>query len=129
MQIDMEPQGFEYKAEQILINKFDVFGRISIVPVDILLAQKIYCIFARRRPMGRDVYDAIFLMGKTKPNLDYLNKKLHIRSFSELKSRLTQRCKALDSKQMAKDVEPFLFNPTDSKKVLFCAEYIENYEF
>lgn len=128
LRVDTEPQHFEYKAEQILINKFDVFGRISVVPVDILLAQKIYCIFARKRPMGRDVYDAIFLMGKTKPNLNYLNEKLRIGSFPELKSRLIQRCKALDFKRMAKDVEPFLFHPKDSKKVSFFAEYIENYE-
>ncbi len=129
LQIDMEPQNFEYKSEQVLINKFDVFGRISVVPVDILLAQKIYRIFARKRPMGRDVYDTLFLMGKTKPNLNYLNKKLHIGSIPELKSKLIQRCKNLNFNQLAKDIEPFLFRPSDAKKVLLFAEYIENYEF
>jgi hypothetical protein len=31
--------------------------------------------------------------------------------------------------QLAKDIEPFLFRPSDAKKVLLFAEYIENYEF
>jgi len=127
LQVDMEPQRFKYNADKILFNKFDVFGRISVVPIDILLAQKIHCIFNRTRPMGRDFYDALFLMGKTKPNLNYLKQKLQIESFPELKLRMVRRCKALNFRQLAKDVEPFLFEPADSKKVLFFAQYIHDY--
>jgi len=129
LQVDTEPQHFEYNTDKILINKFDVFGRISAVPLDILLAQKIYCIFNRERPIGRDFYDALFLMGKTKPNLNYLKQKLQIESFPELKLRMIRRCKALNFRRLAKDVEPFLFVPADSKKVLFFAQYIRDYEF
>lgn len=129
LQIDMEPQGFEYKTDKILINKFDVFGRISIVPINILLAQKIHCIFKRKRPMGRDFYDALFLMGKTKPNLNYLKQKLQIESFSELRFQMVHRCKTLNFRQLAKDVEPFLFEPADSKRVLFFMQYIKDHKF
>lgn len=128
VQVDAEPQRFEYSPDKILINKFDVFGRISAVPGDILLAQKIHCIFKRKRPMGRDFYDALFLIGKTKPNLNYLKQKLQIASLPELKSRMVRRCKSLNLQQLAKDVEPFLFEPADSKKVLFFAQYIEDHE-
>ena len=127
LQVDTEPQRFEYKADKILINKFDVFGRISVVPIDTLLSQKIHCIFKRKRPMGRDFYDALFLMGQAKHNLNYLKQKLKIESFPELKSRLVRRCEALNFKQLAKDVEPFLFEPADSKKVLFFVQYIKDY--
>ena len=129
IQIDTEPQNFSYKADQILINKFDVFLRIAVVPADILLSQKLYCIFARRRPMGRDFYDAVFLLGKTKPNLKYLKEKLGIEDYKHLKSRLLQKSKRLNLVQLAKEVDPFLFNPSDSKKVLLFAEYIKGYEF
>ncbi len=129
LQVDTEPQRFEYKADKILINKFDVFGRISVVPPDILLAQKIHCIFKRKRPMGRDFYDAIFLMGKTKPHLNYLKQKLQIESFPELKSRMVRRCRGLNFRQLARDVEPFLFERADSKKILLFAQYIKDYEF
>ncbi|MFQ6070511.1 MAG: nucleotidyl transferase AbiEii/AbiGii toxin family protein [Candidatus Aminicenantales bacterium] len=129
IQIDAEPQDFSYKAEQIILNKFDVFLRIPVVPVDILLSQKLFCIFARRRPLGRDFYDALFLLGKTRPNLRYLKEKLGIKDYSHLKSRLLRKSKSIDFAQLARDVEPFLFSPSDSKKVLLFPEYIKGYEF
>lgn len=129
IQIYAEPQGFNYQLDKILINKFDVFLRVNVVPLDILLAQKIYCIFKRKRQLGRDFYDAIYLLGKTKPNLSYLESKLKIKSEDDLKERLLLKCKDLNFKRLAKDVEPFLFVPRDSKKVLFFYDYIKNYEF
>jgi len=129
IQIDTEPQGFHYQLDKIIINKFDVFLRINVIPPDILQAQKIYCIFERKRPMGRDFYDAIFLSGKTKPNLDYLKLKLKIKDSFDLKNRLLLKCNKLNFKQLAEDVEQFLFVPSDSKKVLFFYDYIKNCEF
>lgn len=41
VKINTEPQYFEYRADKTILNKFDVFLRISVVPPDILLAQKI----------------------------------------------------------------------------------------
>jgi len=129
IQIDAEPKKFYYQSDKIIINKFDVFLRINVVPVDILLAQKIYAIFSRNRPMGRDFYDTVFLLGKTKPNLDYLRLKLDIKDMSDLKKRLLSKCKNIKFYQLAKDVERFLSLPSDSKKVLFFYEYIQGHEF
>jgi predicted nucleotidyltransferase component of viral defense system len=129
IQLDAEPQGFRYQPDKTIINKFDVFLRINIVPLDILLSQKIFAILKRRRPMGRDFYDAVFLFGKTKPNLDYLRLKLKVKDRIDLKNRLLSSCKKFDFKQLAKDVEQFLFVPEDSKKVRFFYEYLQKYEF
>jgi predicted nucleotidyltransferase component of viral defense system len=128
IQVDAEPQEFTYSPEKVIINKFDVFLRINVVPMDILLAQKIYAIFKRRRAMGRDFYDAIFLFGRTKPNLGYLQSKLKIKDMADMKSKLLAKCSKLDFKELAKDIEPFLFDPSDSKRVLFFCDYIKNYE-
>jgi len=106
-----------------------VFLRINVVPVDILLAQKIFAILERKRPMGRDFYDAVFLLGKTTPNLDYLKLKLEINNWVDLKNRLLLRCGKFDFEQLAKEVEQFLFVPGDSKKVRFFCEYLQRYEF
>lgn len=125
IQLDAEPQDFKYHPETVIINKFDVFLRIKVMPVDILLAQKIYAIFNRKRAMGRDFYDAVFLMGKTEPNFEYLQLKLKIKNGNELRKKLLLRCKSLDFKQLTEDVEPFLFISRDSKKVLFFCEYIK----
>lgn len=125
IQLDTEPQNFSYQQDRVILNKFDVFTRIDVVPVDVLLAQKICAIFTRRRPMGRDFYDVMFLFGKTRPNFHYLESKLEIRDLPSLKKRLLKRCEGLDFHLMVKDVKPFLFVPEDAERIeLFC-EYIE----
>jgi len=129
LQIDTEPQRFEYKAAPFLIDKFDVFGRISVVPADLLLAQKVLCMFSRHRPMGRDFFDALFLWGKTEPRLAYLKDKLLIGSAQELKARLIRRCRDLDFDRLADDVGPFLFRPEDAKKVRLFPEFVESHKF
>ena len=129
IQIDTEPQEYSYSQEKVIINKFDVFLRINVIPIDLLLAQKICAILKRKRAMGRDFYDAVFLLGKTKPDLGYLQLKLNIKNFEDLKDRLSATCGRLDFKDLAKDVEKFLFKPGDSKKVLFFYDYIRNYDF
>jgi predicted nucleotidyltransferase component of viral defense system len=126
IQIDCEPQGIDYTPNKTIINKFDVFLQIHVVPPDILLAQKLYAIFKRKRAMGRDFYDAVFLFGMTTPNLEYLRLKLGIKDIADLKRKLLLKCKSLDFKQLAKDVEPFLFTPSDSKKVLLFHDYVRS---
>ncbi len=126
IQLDAEPRGYNYKPAQVVLNKFDIFTRIEIVPENILLSQKIYAIFARKRPMGRDFYDAIFLFGKAEPDFGYLKLKLGINNKSVLKDRLLKRCRKLNFKLLANDVEKFLFSPDDAKKVLLFTQFIES---
>ena len=38
--------------------------------------------------MGRDFYDAIFLLGKTKPNIEFLKLKLDIKDSMDLKNKI-----------------------------------------
>jgi len=125
IQLDTEPQRFEYEPYGAIVNKFDVFSRIRTVPADILLAQKFTCIFRRPRPMGRDFYDAVFLMSKTQPNMAYLAQKLRIKNRADLKRRLLTRCKELDLKKLAGDIEPFITKPGDKDRVLMFREYME----
>jgi len=129
IKIDTEPQNFIYDPNKIIVNKFDVFSRISVVPQDILLAQKICAILKRKRSMGRDFYDAIYMFGKTRPHRGYLNEKLHISNGLELKKIILKKCSELNFKQLANEVEPFLFNPSDSRKVLSFPDYVKELEF
>ena len=124
--LDAEPQEYSYKTDRIIINKFDVFTRINVVPATTLLSQKIYAIFTRKRPMGRDFYDVLYLSGKVKPDFNYLKLKLDIGDFKVLKRKLLKFCKSLNFKKLAKDVSPFLFIPKDADKILLFPEYIRN---
>lgn len=126
IRLDTEPQMIAYELDKPIINKFDVFTRINVVPNDILLAQKLFAILNRKRAMGRDIYDAIFLFSQTLPNFDYLRSKANISNDVELKERLLSTCAALDFEQLARDVEPFLLHIGDTKKILLFSEFIKN---
>jgi len=128
IQVDTEPHDFAYQPDKVFINKFDVFTQIAVTPPDILLAQKIYALLNRKRAKGRDFYDIIFLLQKTKPNYTYLKQKLGLADKQDLKKELLAYTKGLKLKELAKDVEPFLFQPSDSKKIILFSEYIKNIE-
>lgn len=125
IQVDAESQKFSYVPQKVIINKFDIFTRINLTSPELLLAQKFACIFTRKRPMGRDFYDIMFLAGKAQPDFKYLKDKLAIGDKKTLKEKVTLRCEDFNFKQLAKDVEPFLFNAADAKKILAFQEYIE----
>lgn len=129
IRLDTEAQQFDYKPEQIILNKFDVFTRVNVAPESILLSQKLLAILFRKRPMGRDFYDVIFLSGKTVPDFFYLKKRGNIGSPEELKDRILQKIQSLDMKRLIKDVEPFLIQSNDAKKILLFEEYITNITF
>ena len=130
IQLDTEPQHFDYTDEKPILNKFDVFTKIASTPLPILMAQKCYAILNRPRNKGRDFFDLVFLMGRNiAPDMAYLRQKLNIETPKVLKEHLLKRCHRLDMTAMAADVAPFLFNPTDEKKVRLFVEYVEGYAF
>jgi len=125
IQIDTEPQKVQYHPDKFMLNKFDVFSRINIVPADVLAAQKIYCIFNRTRPMGRDFFDVVFLLGKTSVNFNYLNQKLSIRNKADLRDKLLSLCAPLDFSRLAKDLEPFVYSKKELNRVLLFPDVIQ----
>ena len=125
IQVDTEPHGFTYTPDLVFLNKFDIFTQIAVTPPDILLAQKFYALLNRKRAKGRDFYDVIFLLQKTKPNYDYLKQKTGIADPQALKKALLGHLKSMNLKDLARDVEPFLFQPSDSKKIVSFLEYIK----
>jgi predicted nucleotidyltransferase component of viral defense system len=125
IQIDTVAQKFEYIPERKIINKFDVFTEIKVVPLSILLSQKFFAVFNRKRDKGRDFYDILFLLQLIKPDYAYLKDKLGISNESELKEKILLKIDRSNLEDLSKDVEPFLFNPSDSKKILLFGDYIK----
>jgi hypothetical protein len=75
IQLDTEPQHFDFTPQRYILNRFDVFTTVFITPLDILLAQKLYAIINRERNKGRDFYDTVFLLSLIdKPNYDPLSR-------------------------------------------------------
>lgn len=129
IQIDTAPHHFEYTRELKMLNKFDVFTEIFTAPLDILLSQKIYAALNRTRTKGRDFFDVVFLLPQTKPNYAYLGQKLGIANGRELKEALLVRTAEFDFDELARDVEPFLINPVDSKRIRMFRPYVESVDF
>jgi predicted nucleotidyltransferase component of viral defense system len=126
LEIDAETQNFKYQPDQKLLNKFDVFTSVFAVPIDILLSQKIFAILKRPRTMGRDLYDVVFLFGRTRPNLKYLKDKSGLDNMLEIKEALILKLKGLDLKKMAEDIKPFIFEKTDARKIEFFMDYLKS---
>lgn len=129
IQLDTEPQHFDFTPEPFLLNRFDVFANIRITPIDLLLSQKITAFLKRKQPKGRDIYDITFLAAKTKPNYEYLAQRLEVKSADTLKEILLNRLNSLDLKQQAKDVAPFLFYHQDVQRILFFENFIKQANF
>jgi len=125
IQIDTVPQGFNYISDRKIINKFDVFTEIAVVPLSVLLSQKLFAIFNRKRDKGRDFYDVLFLLQLIKPDYRYLKDKIGIVDGLALKKKLLSKINDSNLEELSKDVEPFLFNPNDSKKILLFGDYIK----
>lgn len=117
IQLDTTAQGYAYKPEIILLNKFDVFSEIRVTPPNILLSQKIYTAVNRKRPKGRDFYDITYLAGRTKPELGFLQQKLGIDTAEGLRKEIAARIAAYDFKNLTEDVAPFLIHKDDARRV------------
>ena len=127
IQIDSEPQNVDYKAERVILNKFDIFLRINAVPPDVLLAQKILAILNRPRPMGRDFYDAIFLFSKSNPDFNFLKEKMELKesiNIEEIREKLLSKCERINFKKLIEDVKPFLFYPSEAEKIKLFPDFI-----
>ena len=129
IQLDTYPHNFEYTPDKKIINKFDVFTQINVTPLDILLSQKIFAAFNRKRAKGRDFFDLTFLFSKTKPNYDYLKLKIDVENATDLKAFMLEKADKLDFEKLADDVAPFLFKADDKKKVNLFGEYLKQVEF
>lgn len=130
IQLDTEPQDFTYEPERFILNRFEVFTTILTTPLELLMAQKFYAVINRKRNKGRDFFDLVFLMSKDiKPNYDYLDSKASISSPKLLREKIIEKCRKLDMETMAKDVEPFLFDTADRKKVILFEDVMRQYRF
>ena len=110
IKLDTQAHNFNYKPEIFLLKQFDIQTFIRVTPIDILLSQKICALLDRKRKLGRDFYDVTYLSSLAKPNYNYLKEKIGIKQSKELKEILLRECKRINFEELAKDVQPLVFN-------------------
>jgi hypothetical protein len=76
------------------------------------------------RQKGRDFYDAMFLLGQTDPDYQYLSVKHNVHTKEELKTALSQVVEKTDLKKKYRDFEHLLFKQSDAEKVLLFQEFV-----
>jgi predicted nucleotidyltransferase component of viral defense system len=126
IQVDSAPHHYDYKPQSFMLNKFDVFTAIQVTPVNILLSIKLSALLNRKRTKARDIYDVIFLFGKTEPDYAYLQTKLDIENKNMLKKRLTDQLPGFNLKRLSKEIEPFLIKKKETAKVELFDEFIKS---
>lgn len=130
IQLDTEPQCFDFQPESYILNQFDVTTQILTTPLPILLAQKFTALCQRKRSKGRDFFDIVFLLSKSvKPDYSFLELKLGVSNRNQLMEQVRDLCQHLDMEEMVKDVRNFLFFPGDEKKIRLFLPLLEQSDF
>jgi hypothetical protein len=65
---------------------------------------------------------------KTNPNFNFLKEKMKLKeniNTKEIKEKLLLKCEKINFKELAEDLKPFLFYPSDAEKILLFTELIQ----
>ena len=76
------------------------------------------------RGKGRDFYDLMFLLSQTKPDYDFLTRRIGIRDAAGLKAEVKTRLKKTDLKTKTRDFEHLVFNE-GNQRILRFEEFFE----
>ena len=116
MKIEAQDQGVTYQPVVADINRMGFFFRVHIPPLDVLCSMKFAAILSRQK--GRDFYDAIFLLSKTSPNMDFLAARTGIATIDELKSAVRERLAQIDLREKKRDFAHLIFNDANAERIL-----------
>ena len=71
-------------------------------------------------------YKIVFLFSFTKPNYEYLQEKDGIGDLLGLKAKMAEVLDGVDMDKLAKDTQPFLFNPKEIKRVTIFKDFLSS---
>ncbi len=123
LKIESQDQGVSYRPSVASVNRMGFFFTVQVPPLDVLCAMKFSAVLARQK--GRDFYDAIFLLSKTRPNLNFLKQKTGIASLEDLKVAIANRMKQVDLVQKRRDFAHLLFRDSNADRILQFAEIVQ----
>jgi len=123
IKIEAQDQGVIYTPEIKNIRGCGYYFPFPVPPDPVLCAMKATALLERGK--GRDFYDLMFLLGQTKPDYDFLEKRTGIKNAVEFKSEVKNRLKNTDLKIKTKDFEHLLFSKENNKRILRFEEFFE----
>lgn len=118
IKIEMQDQLIPYKTVPAFIQSCGFYFPMPAPSDSVLCSMKISAVLSRGK--GRDFYDAMFLLGQTKPDYEYLAIKHGIHNGNELKDALDARLVEIDLTIKQKDVQHLLFDRQRSHMIRIC---------
>lgn len=132
LKIETQPQGYNYIPEKKLINKFDVFNTINVMPLDMLFSSKLFTAIERKK--GRDYYDIIVLSSFAKAHEGFLKYRAEKKGYkyenpNSIKELILKNIKDIDWKEKVHEISLFLFDKQEVKKVELFQMWLEQADF
>jgi len=123
IKIEAQDQGVAYTPEIKNIRGCGFFFPFPVPSDSVLCAMKATALLERGK--GRDYYDLMFLLGLTKPDYDFLAKRIDIKNAVELKAEIKKRINSTELKTKVRDFEHLLFNKENNKRILQFEEFLD----
>ena len=123
LKVEAQDQEFPYQNTVANVNRMGFFFGVPVPPQEILCAMKISAVLSRQK--GRDFYDTIFLLSKTRPDMGFIHARCGISSIEDLKAAILIKLQEVDLSKKKRDFEHLLFNPSNAERILKFDKVIE----
>lgn len=122
IKMETQDQNVKYEVNLDYIKGCGFFFPFPVPPVSVICSMKIAALLNRQK--GRDFYDVMFLLSRTKPDYSFLLTKCGIQNIHELNAQLTAVLHKVDLSNKMKDFQHLLFNSANSRKILDFKKFI-----
>ncbi|WP_045222609.1 nucleotidyl transferase AbiEii/AbiGii toxin family protein [Desulfonatronum thioautotrophicum] len=124
LKIESQDQQIPYEPDMEYIKGCGFYFMFPVPSEAVLCAMKIAAMLARGK--GRDYYDVMFLLSRTKPDYQFLAKRVGVHNLAEFKAAVDVSLQTVDLRQKQKDFEHLLFHRDNSRRILHFAEFIRS---
>ena len=124
IKIEARDQGIVYQPEMVNIKGCGFYFPFPVPGDRVLCAMKIAALLSRQK--GRDFYDAMFLLGQSTQDYDFLKAKCGISDLTSLNRAVTEMLTKVDLTNKARDFEHLLFENRNSTRILLFKDFFKN---
>jgi len=124
IKIEAQDQGMVYQPEMVNIKGCGFYFPFPVPDDRVLCAMKIAALLSRQK--GRDFYDAMFLLGQSTPDYDFLQARCGIPDLTSLNRAVTEMLTKVDLTNKARDFEHLLFEKRNSTRILLFNDFFKN---
>jgi len=122
LRIEAQDQGVPYRCAMGTLKGCGLFFPFPVPPDPVLCAMKISAMLDRRK--GRDYYDVMFLLARTKPDYAFLAARNGVSDWPELRRAIEESLRAVDLERKRMDFEHLLFDRDNSRRILRFRDFV-----